>query len=85
MVEKSVMRERRVWRILSCISAPCDCDIQSFIEGGDRREGDGGQDDEGLEGTVTNLVFFVEHWQPTKEGAKVLCLSVIVRPGRHIC
>jgi hypothetical protein len=31
MVGKSAMRERRVWMIWSCMSAPCDWDMQSFI------------------------------------------------------
>ena len=66
------MRERRVWMILSCMSAPCDCDMQSFIvwmmAGIAERETARKVKRRWreLRATVINVAFFVE--QVTKTG-----------------
>jgi hypothetical protein len=56
MVGKLVMRDRRVWKILSCMSTPCDGNavVHHLDDSRDRREGDGAQGDEALEGAEGN-------------------------------
>jgi len=70
-VGKLVTRERRVWKVLSCMSRPCN--MQSFIVwmvngARDRREGDDAKSDESLEGAEgngDNIGIFVERRMKT--------------------
>ena len=71
MVGKFVTMERRVWKILSCMSTPCNMQsLTVWMMNGtrDRREGDDAKSDESLEGAEgngDNIGIFVERRMKT--------------------